>query len=153
VTDLHRLTRTWCDFVPRVYVKYPYLLAEMYGYSTAAAHEKLPHLTLDHFMVSNIDAGGEGWSWVDGLPDTEMCSEPVDGLYFPGRPLPTFIHYCQAYRVNTVGFGKRRIPLDFFSCSSPMLLQHRGDLVHATSFIKDNQVISLPPFSSLLLLG
>ena len=28
----------------RVYEGYPYLLAEMYAYSMAAAHERLPHL-------------------------------------------------------------------------------------------------------------
>ncbi len=40
---------------PRVYEGYPYLLAEMYAYSMAAAHEKLPHLQLWNYMVSNVD--------------------------------------------------------------------------------------------------
>ena len=39
----------------RVYEHYPYLLAEMYAYSMAAAHENLPHLQLENWMVSNTD--------------------------------------------------------------------------------------------------
>ena len=31
---------------------YPFLLAEMYAYSMAAAHENLPHLQTEHHMVS-----------------------------------------------------------------------------------------------------
>jgi hypothetical protein len=44
-----------------VYEDYPYLLAEMYAYSMAAAHEQLPHLQVDNYMVSSSDAGGEAW--------------------------------------------------------------------------------------------
>lgn len=151
VSDLHRLTRTWCEFVPRVYVKYPYLLAEMYGYSMAAAHEELPHLTVDHHMVSEIDAYGEGWKWVDDLGD-HVCELPnANGIYYPDRPLPTFVHYCQAYRIDDVGYGKRRIPHDIFSCTSPMLLEPKPDMVHSRSFIKDNKVFYLFPISSLSL--
>jgi peptidyl serine alpha-galactosyltransferase len=49
--DMIRLAKTWTEFVPRVYEKYPYLLAEMYAYSMAAAHENLPHLQMEHYMV------------------------------------------------------------------------------------------------------
>lgn len=41
-SDLYKLSLSWTDFVPRVYEKYPELLAEMYAYSMAAAHENLP---------------------------------------------------------------------------------------------------------------
>ena len=59
--DFRRLARTWVSFVPKVYEDFPDLLAEMYAYSMAAAHEQLPHLRMDHFMVSNIDVDvGEG---------------------------------------------------------------------------------------------
>jgi hypothetical protein len=57
-----------------VYEDYPYLLAEMYAYSMAAAHEKLPHLQVDNYMVSSSDAGGEAWPHVDGLP--QVCIPP-----------------------------------------------------------------------------
>jgi peptidyl serine alpha-galactosyltransferase len=58
--DLLRLTRSWVAFVPRVYESFPDLLAEMFAYSMAAAHQQLPHLRVDHFMVSNIDVDEEG---------------------------------------------------------------------------------------------
>lgn len=59
--DLLSLARTWVSFVPKVYESFPNLLAEMYAYSMAAAHQELPHLRMDHFMVSNIDIDeGEG---------------------------------------------------------------------------------------------
>jgi hypothetical protein len=37
--DLMRITKTWARFVPAVYERNPDLLAEMYAYSMAAAHE------------------------------------------------------------------------------------------------------------------
>jgi peptidyl serine alpha-galactosyltransferase len=140
VTDLHAIATTWSQFVPRVFVKYPYLLAEMYGYSMAAAHEQLPHLTVDHHMVSEVNAYGEGWKWIDDLGD-DVCQLPnSDGIFYADRPMPTFIHYCQAYRIDDIGYGKRRIPHDIFSCSSPMLLDPNPSIVHSRSFIKDNKV-------------
>lgn len=71
-SDMDKLTKTWTEFVPRVYEGYPYLLAEMYAYSMAAAHEKLPHFQFEHFMVSNTDAGGEGWPLIDKLDDVRI---------------------------------------------------------------------------------
>ena len=119
-SDLHRVAKRWVEFVPRVYEAYPDLLAEMYAYSMAAAHEELPHLRPDHFMVSNVLAGGEGWQWVDALPD--VCTPPVNGVYFPDKPLPTFLHYCQFFRAAEIGFHKRRVYKDIFSCERPMLM-------------------------------
>lgn len=105
----------------RVYEKYPYLLAEMYAYSMAAAHEKLPHLQVESFMVSNIDAGGEGWPHVDALE--HVCLPPnADGIYYPGRLMPTVVHFCQSYRIGDLGFMKRRVPHNIFNCDSPMLV-------------------------------
>ena len=72
--DGERIAESWTTFVPRVYEGYPYLLAEMYAYSMAAAHENLPHLRMDQFMVSNTECGGEGWDWVDALDDP--CEPP-----------------------------------------------------------------------------
>jgi peptidyl serine alpha-galactosyltransferase len=117
--DLHRLTKSWTTLVPRVYEGYPYLLAEMYAYSMAAAHEDLPHLRVDHFMVSNVEAGGEGWKWIDALGD-DVCRPPVDGIYHPEHPLPTFLHYCQTYQGLRMHFQKRSIPQNIFSCESSL---------------------------------
>lgn len=63
----------------RVYEDYPYLLAEMYAYSMAAAHDELPHLQLDNYMISSSDAGGEAWPHIDSLP--QVCIPPdEDGM-------------------------------------------------------------------------
>lgn len=105
--DMVRLTETWTKFVPRVFEGYPYLLAEMYAYSMAAAHENLPHLQLENYMVSNIDAGAEGWPLVSQLDDA--CVPPVDGIYYPEVPLPNLVHYCQNYRAGDIGFAKRQV--------------------------------------------
>ena len=51
---------------------------------------------VDSLMVSNVDAGGEGWAWVDGLPMDRGC----DPATLAGdAPLPTFLHYCQSYEI------------------------------------------------------
>ncbi len=138
-TDLHRIAKTWTTFVPRVYEKYPDLLAEMYAYSMAAAHEELPHLRMDHFMVSNIDAGGEGWPWVDALGD-DVCQPPVDGIYYPTKPLPTFAHYCQFYRAEKIGYHKRRMPGDIFSCEKPLLVDIPPSLAFVDHKNRDGEV-------------
>lgn len=105
--DLVRLTKTWTEFVPRVFEGYPYLLAEMYAYSMAAAHENLPHFQMYNYMVSAIDASEEGWEFIETLDD--VCVPPVDGVFFPEKPQPNLLHYCQIYRVGGIGFTKREV--------------------------------------------
>lgn len=104
----------------RVYADYPELLAEMYAYSMAAAHNNLPHYIMRHYMVSNIDMDEEGWSYIDALKD-EVCEYPVDGIYYPGKPLPNILHYCQFYRSGEFGFQKRRLRKTIFDCDKPLL--------------------------------
>mmetsp|Transcript_1914 Transcript_1914/g.3925 ORF Transcript_1914/g.3925 Transcript_1914/m.3925 type:complete len:303 (+) Transcript_1914:3-911(+) len=119
--DMLRLVKTWTNLVPRVYEGYPHLLAEMYAYSMAAAHEKLPHLQMDNYMVSNVDSGGEGWAHVDALP--QVCEPPSAAGYYPGMPLPTVVHYCQGTKVGDFSFQKRRVPQDIFTCAHPLFLE------------------------------
>lgn len=123
----------------RVYEGYPYLLAEMYAYSMAAAHEKLPHLQVLNHMVSNVGDYGEGWPWVDALSD--VCEPPdANGRFFSGKPMVTFVHFCQNYRAGNIGFGKRAVPHDIFSCASPMLVEPPRDLDKADFRIHKNKV-------------
>jgi peptidyl serine alpha-galactosyltransferase len=124
--DMLAVARSWVDFVPKVYEDYPDLLAEMFAYCMAAAHQKLPHLRLDHFMVSNINADGEGWQWIDQLGD-RVTEPPINGIYFPNNSLPVFVHYCQFFRSAEYGFHKRRVFGDIFSCHRPMLLDLPAD--------------------------
>ena len=105
--DMIRLTDSWTRLVPRVFAEYPYLLAEMYAYSMAAAHEKLPHLQLENYMVSNAAAGGEGWPFIDQLED--VCVPPENGIYYPGKNLPNLVHYCQHVESGGLGFAKRQV--------------------------------------------
>ncbi|KAJ1434200.1 hypothetical protein B484DRAFT_394152 [Ochromonadaceae sp. CCMP2298] len=118
--DLLRLTNSWTQMVPRVYSKYPNLLAEMYAYSMAAAHEQLPHFTVENMMVSNTDAYDEGWKWVDQLKD-DVCVPPTEGIYYPDLQMPSVVHFCQFFRAGELGFQKRRIKKALFDCDAPMM--------------------------------
>lgn len=105
----------------------------------AAAHEKLPHLQVDNYMVSSSDAGGEAWPHVDSLP--EVCVPPDDdGIFYKGRPMTTLVHYCQPYRAGELSYLKRRVPHNIFSCESPMFVDVPRDLAKATYRVKGGQV-------------
>ena len=122
-----------------MYEGYPYLLAEMYAYSMAAAHERLPHLQIENYMVSSSDAGGEAWPHVDRL--TQVCVPPdEDGIFYKGLPMTTVVHYCQGYRVGDIGYQKRRVPHNIFSCESPMLMDLPQDLGQTLYNIKSEKV-------------
>lgn len=140
--DLIRLTDTWVKMVPTVYQQYPELLAEMYAYSMAAAHEELPHLTVHHYMVSNTEAQDEGWPWIDVLGD-DVCESDVNGIYYPGRPLPTMLHYCQFFRVGEWGFQKRRVPKRMFECSGPLLGSIPSNIATTTYKNRDGEIIPI----------
>lgn len=113
--DMYKIAVDWAKFVPKVFEEYPELLAEMYAYSISAAHNQLPHLRLDHYMISNIDSGGEGWPLVDKI-QTRMCGDLPD----LGLDQPVFLHFCQFYRVEHWGFHKRRVNEEMFSCEAPL---------------------------------
>ena len=143
--DMIKIAKSWTEMVPRVYEHYPYLLAEMYAYSMAAAHENLPHLQLENWMVSNTDVHpGEGWPHVDVLEDS--CVPPdKNGIYYPGQNLPTVMHYCQFFRAGDYGFQKRRVPKDIFSCESPMFKEPPEGLSKAVYRIKNKVKEELKP--------
>ena len=106
----------------------------------AGAHEELPHLRMDNYMVSNVAmSNGEGWKWVDKLDD--VCKPPVNGIYFPDKPLPNFLHYCQFFRSREIGFQKRRVKKDIFSCEQDLLLEPPSDLGFATYMIRNGNVM------------
>ena len=110
--DFDRISTSWVEFVPRVHSQYPFLLAEMYAYSMAAAHERLPHAIMYHYMVSNADGGGEGWDFVDDLSDVcEAPSAPATAVgaadkdipverFYADAPMPVLFHYCQHFKIT-----------------------------------------------------
>ncbi|KAH8056762.1 hypothetical protein JL721_9880 [Aureococcus anophagefferens] len=97
--DATALAKAWLDAVPAVHAQYPYLLAEMYAYSMAAANLSLPHGQVHHLMVSNTGAGGEGWNWVDGAADAVGAKRAtVRAAYFLCNVLPRLNAALLAYK-------------------------------------------------------
>lgn len=131
VSDWIPLASSWVKFVPKVYEEYPQLLAEMYAYSLAAAHCRLPHARVDHYMVSNVGSYGEAWLHVD-----TMASVCAPGLPLSGKrgnvsiQLPTFLHACQSYQAGSASFSKRRVKHDIFKgCYGKLLNEPNEDIV------------------------
>jgi hypothetical protein len=57
-----------------VHAEYPELLGEMYAYSIAAAHLKLPHTNLENYMTSDVGSWAEGWPFVDQMNSERFCN-------------------------------------------------------------------------------
>ncbi|KAJ8598437.1 hypothetical protein CTAYLR_006851 [Chrysophaeum taylorii] len=136
VDDWRRIAPVWREFAPRVYAQYPNLLAEMYAYCMAAAHLELPHVRVNHLMLSNAAVKDEGWPLVDALPLALAC--PADPEADPplvarqvarNHALPAFVHFCQNYRLGDWMFAKRRVPRELFvSCDRELLAPPPADV-------------------------
>ena len=121
-SDMHTIAVGWTDVVPHVHKQYPNLLAEMFGFCLAAAHNELPHQRLDSLMVSAVDMnGGEGWEMVDKIPAEEVCGFAAHADHSK-YPVPNVIHFCQRYGTGKYFFTKRKVPHDIFTCESPLML-------------------------------
>jgi hypothetical protein len=93
----------------------------MYAYSMAAADQRLPHVTMRHYMISNIDMDEEAWVYIDKLGEN-VCEAPnKPGVYYENSILPNILHYCQFYRVGELGFQKRRLKDKMFDCNFPLM--------------------------------
>lgn len=135
--DMYKIAVAWTEFAPRLHAEYPHLLAEMYAYCVAAAHAGLPHLMVESLMVSNTEAGGEGWPLVDAV-EGSVCGKLLRAeTEDDGYARPSVVHYCQRYVVGDAGFfAKRRMPqrprrTGFFECESPQLAVPPDDLGEA----------------------
>ena len=81
-----------------------------------------------------------GWPWIDALGD-EVCVPPSeDGVFFPGKPLPIFLHYCQFFRAAEIGFQKRRVRKGLFECAQPMMMKLPRNLGKTTYKNRDGDV-------------
>eukprot|EP01065_Artemidia_motanka_P020368 TRINITY_DN24372_c0_g1_i1.p1 TRINITY_DN24372_c0_g1~~TRINITY_DN24372_c0_g1_i1.p1 ORF type:complete len:657 (+),score=167.27 TRINITY_DN24372_c0_g1_i1:56-2026(+) len=126
--DLPPLARKWVEFMgPVLKVSKGDIITDMWAYCMAAAHLEMPHLLLDHFMVSGPETSdarqGEGWQWVDRWPHNMSCRNPTVP---PGKLPPTFIHFCQPYTATDANgeewyWHKRAVPEDILSCGVPLL--------------------------------
>ena len=73
-------------------------------------------------MISDSGAGkGEGWEYIDKIPEDDIC-----GHHKPDD-LPNVLHFCQRYAWGPYFFGKRRLPKDFLTCESPLMLEPAKD--------------------------
>jgi hypothetical protein len=151
---MRRLAPLWADLTPLVYAKMKGIEADMYAYAMAAAHLQLRHTRVEHMQLSNPITGGmltwqkasamgheasrEGWRYVDDVffPDDapNASQHPCDchtPLYStsPRAKLPTFLHYCQVYKVPSddpadakyLGFAKWSMPSNILHCNTPLL--------------------------------
>jgi len=64
---MYRIATHWVQFLPRIHKVFPQMMAEMHGYSTAAAHLKLPHQLLEKFMFPDVQVQREGWIFFNNV--------------------------------------------------------------------------------------
>ena len=132
--DMYNISVKWSEFVPEVHKQYPYLLAEMFAFCAAAAHLELPHQLMDSLMVSNVGTPGEGWDFIDKIPEEELCSfakAPDHDKY----AVPSVIHHCQRYIIGPWFWAKRRIPHNIFTCDATLLKEPDTSLTEYDYFI------------------
>ena len=122
VRDMFDVAVKWTEFAPRVFDEYPKLFAEMYGYCIATAHLKLSHTMLKSIVVSTTKTRREGWSFIDALPDDQVCNPPLDA------DLPFVLHYCKRYWLGSFFFSKYRLRKDYLSCEAPLLTMPTNDI-------------------------
>jgi len=111
--------------LPQLIVKIsssPFLLAEMFAFNLAAAHEGLRFTIAHSFVVSDVFTGGEGWKLIDFVPEKDICRN------FPKSEYPHVIHYCQRYYYGKWFIGKYKLRKDFISCESPLLVMPPANL-------------------------
>lgn len=109
-SDWLPIATNWTNLMPMAVERSFGNLAEMYAMVIAVADLGIRPARVDHLMVSNVQAGGEGWPWVDKLPMDRGCDPTI--LTDPSFRLPTFLHYCQRYEIENLkaealaqGFG------------------------------------------------
>jgi peptidyl serine alpha-galactosyltransferase len=106
MSDMYKIVSLWTETAPRVLDVYPKLFAEMYGFIIATVMLKLPFAMTQSIVVSTTSASDrEGWSFVDALPDREICRIPVAATSSSAMDLavlPTGLHYCKRYMLGKV---------------------------------------------------
>ena len=113
--DMYQISYYWTKFLPKIFKLYPEFMSEMYGYSTAAAHLRLPHQLAKGFMVSDINSGSEGWSFMNNADETVCKVEQFQDK------VPQVIHFCQRYSIGEFFLSKYKLPVEILSCDQPML--------------------------------
>lgn len=133
--DVVRLSQAWSKFVPPTYDQYPLLYAEMFAYSMAAAHLKMPH-TLRNNLFSGCMVGWpkqqhrtslpgpSARAFVESSSSSSGAAPKWDGpasCFLPPLTPPPFLHYCRRYAFENPNgtfffVAKRKIPHDILDC-------------------------------------
>lgn len=122
------IATNWTNLMPMAVERNFGNLAEMYACSIAVADYGIRPVLIDSLMVSNVDASGEGWPWVDQIPPDRGCDPSI--ITDPDYKLPTFLHYCQTYKINDFGqeefttsnetpnniYSKYQVPNEILDC-------------------------------------
>lgn len=141
VHDLKKVVNNWVNFLPSVYNQFPYLNAEMYAYSMAAADADLPNISLTSMLLSNIKSKVEGWYYIDPYPN--FAEDPINGIFFPDRKLTTFIRYNQNYSIGDYIFAKKKINIRMISCEYPMFkIPSKEEIYNETLYINTKNIVS-----------
>jgi hypothetical protein len=131
---MYQIVTHWVKFLPKVFEYFPQFMAEMHGYSVAAAHLQLPHRLARGFMISTV-ANYENFDFVDtALNRTNTCeaaavaasSTSKRGITIPSvqvsvTKLPYVLHYCQRYALGRFFFSKYKLNEQFFDCTAPLM--------------------------------
>jgi len=66
-SDWKEILPKWYEFTPRVHDQYPKLLAEMYGFTMAAADRQIKFALSSSYMISDPHtmSSTESWKWID----------------------------------------------------------------------------------------
>jgi len=114
--DMYSIVQLWTVHVMRYYDCFSGFMSEMYAYSTAAAHLKLPHQLSIGFMLSNTENKlSEKWNFLNNVSRADSCEPKL-----PQNQLPAVFHYCQRYALGRWYFVKYQLR-NSFVCTAPLL--------------------------------
>jgi len=145
VDDFKKVAPKWLELMKPVYeADRGDMQADMYAYIMSAAHYRLPHTKLNHYMVSDVGCEDlEGWKWVEALPSMS-CQNPRNdfpiGKFPPFAPskesplIPHLLHAAQHYKATHPKTGelwnihKGHIPGQILDCDQPLIVSPPDDL-------------------------
>ena len=148
--DMYQIAIHWVKFLPKYHDYFQGMMCEMHSYSLAAAHLELPHKLARGFMVSDTDAHGENFDFVEKkMTKANVCMSPpnlvqsdsatpfnaedsatmTDRAYeqergIAIRELPFVLHFCQRYALGRYFFSKYKLEEDAFdNCEGPLMIE------------------------------
>ncbi|KAL7511853.1 hypothetical protein ACHAXN_008975 [Cyclotella atomus] len=132
-SDWKALLPRWHQFTPLVHEQYPKLLAEMYGFTMAAADRQLKFALSSSYMVSdaNTMSPTESWLWIDeyGSQSTGNSARSVcEGAKFNSLPTETlrrlYSYGYGHYAENDVAAFNWPLPVTLHYCQRYLFANH-----------------------------